>query len=313
MGALVKFFAPALAALLIFGGCKPDKDSAQEDGLKFRFPSTEEFQVHQLREKKGEQAELVFDCKLVKSNGGFVLEWVNAKIISLGNKPVRDAVRLELSPLEAMFRHPSFRIAADGRFLETINADQVMKQSNQHLDQIFSNRSAGSRQLFDKLGEGEAGKKLLDDYYGQIWRTWVDLWIGINLPAGDSVSFEGDKRPIKAKLTHLGVVATNSQLVHLKFEEETIKKDFGPEIDQTASSVAAEIGLKKPESLPKAAIMKKKTVFEVHTDPKNLRPYWAKQSITASVKLPGQPEQTQSEVNEYRFLWTEASHPKSAQ
>jgi hypothetical protein len=315
MGALAKFFAPALAALLIFGGCNPSKEIARNDGLQFVFPSSETFQVHQLREKRGQQVELLYDCKLVKSNGGFVLEWVNATIISIDKKSVRESRRSQLSSLEAMFRHPSFRIAGNGEFLETINAAQVMKQSNQHLDQIFSNRSESSRQLFDKLGEHKSGKKMLDDYYGQIWRTWVDLWIGVDLPAGQTFSFdsEAESLPGKGKISNLGPVSTNSQLVHLKYEEDVVVKDFGAGVNKVAEKVAKEIGLKKPESVLMDGEFRRITIFEVHADPKNLRPYWAKKTVTGTLTFPGKPEETQIEVNEYRFFWAEASHPKPNQ
>jgi hypothetical protein len=310
MSAAVKIFALALTSVLICGGCKPKpqsqpqptKDAAFDKPARFVFPASEKFQVHLLREKRGKHVEVMYDCRLAKTNGEFLLEWVDAKVISFDNKVISKAARSKLASVEAMFRLPTFRISADGRFLEAINAEEAINRASQ----LLPNQSEGRPSLVDS----EAGVKILKSVYAQIWKTWVEAWIGLEVASNETLVINDDKSSNESKLTNLGPVSTNRQLAHLKYEEYVTKQDFGADIDRLTESLTQGTGAKKPAPMPSNVRMNKSTIIEVHTDPETLRPYWVKQTMTATVNAPGEGEHSRTEVDEYRFLWPQATRSK---
>jgi hypothetical protein len=316
----MKTTGTVLGTLLLFLNSALGKEATNAPALQFDWPRSERFQVEELIEKKGNRVQIVFKCQLSETNQEFILRWLDAEILSFNGKKVSESedLKRELEPVQAMFRYPPFRISREGHFVETLDVEEAMKETNRLLDKVAPDRPKDSRKFFDKLARSKTGKRMVDRVYGQIWETWVEMWADVNLPAGQTASKQGkvpfgesDEFPAKMKLSNLGPLNSDTNLLSLKYEERVTGKNFGATLNKFAEKVAKETDVKKADPLPKKVTFERATIVEVHTDPKTLRPDWAKRSVMTSASAPGEDKETSLEVNEYRFRWDigDASKP----
>jgi len=295
--------------LFVAGDCKA---AATAPALQFSWQRTGLFEVEESIQKKGNRMQIIFKCQLSKTNDQFILRWLDAQIVSVNGQRINesDDLKRELAPVQAMFRHPPFSISLDGQFLETIDADEAMKKTNQALDEVAPRRSEESREFFDRFAQSKTGKQMIDHVYGQIWGTWIGMWVGLNVPDGQTVSEDvkvpfgdGDRVPARIKRSNLGPLKSNTNLLSLRFEERLTAKNIGAAINKLSKKVAKETEVKSAEPLPKKVSFERATIVEVHTDRRSLNPHWAKRSVVTTASVPGEGKQSELEVHEYQFRW----------
>jgi ribosomal protein S10 len=120
--------------------------------------------------------------------------------------------------------------------------------------------------------------------------------------------FEGVEIPAKVKLTNLGVMKSDTNLLSLKYECELAATNFTAALNDFIEKTTKETGLKSAGPITNAVSFKRSTILEVQTERKTLKPHWAKRILTTTVSAPGEAPETASEVHEYKFLWDGKAH-----
>jgi hypothetical protein len=163
--------------LLCAFGCSFQKKSASVSALHFNWKAPQRFQVVELAEKKENKFRILYKCELVRTNEGFVLQWLDAKITEVNGEKVSDSEDLKraVEPIEDSFRYPPFLIDQNGQFETVINVEESVKRADQMLDKIAPERSDDTRKFYAKFGETETGRKVLNQAFGLIWQTWVEV------------------------------------------------------------------------------------------------------------------------------------------
>lgn len=310
----------AVALFLLFLGCSSDKKVTTASPLQFNWPLPQSFQVEELIGKKGARLQILFTCELIETNQELILRWLDTQFLSFNGEKVSEseALKKELAPVEAMFRYPPFRITSQGEFLETLNAEESTKEVNRLLDKVAPERPEDARKFYDKLAESQTGKQMIDRIYGQIWGTWVQMWVDVNLADGQTVSEdgnipfgEGHNLPAKMTLSNLGPVASDTNLLSLKYEEKITANDLGGTMEDFLGKLAKETELKEAEPLPSNVSFERATIMEVYTERKTLKPHWAKRTMVTTTSAPGEKKEIALEVHEYLFHWSDERASKS--
>ena len=306
-------FISGFILVLFTANCSTDKEHAQADALHFNWTAPQRFLVTETIQKKQTEMQVVHECELQRTNDGYVLQWLDAKIIEFNGASVSSSEDLKhaVEPAQESFIYPAFRIGSNGEFVEAMDLEGAVKKVNQMLDTVVTNRDEDNRKFFSKYVETEAGKQVLNVLYGQIWRTWVEAWTDVALSEGQSVSatgtvtiFQDHEVPAVEKLTNLGPVKSNTNLLSLKFEQRLSVTNFSAAINGFIENAAQETGLKGAGPLTNECTMVRLTSLETQTERQTLRPYWAKSTATTTISSPGETNETESEIHEYKFNWS---------
>jgi len=307
----MKLIGSLFVAVLVLFGCAPHKKSAPAAPLKFSWSPSERFQVQQSIEKNGSTLTVLFDCQMMATNRGFVLDWLGARILKMNGQTADKSMawQKEVAPLEATFRYASFHISETGEFLEALDVEQMIRKLNRLLDQITPDRSPEARDYYEKLATSKSGKLMTDQILGQIWETWVQAWISLKLAEGEtgsqttSVSLNNHQVPATVTTSNLGIAGTDEDLLNLKCEQRLSTTNLAGALDAILGNLAAETEIKKGDPLPKNVSLERTSILEVHTERQSLKPHWAKRTTTLTIDAPGEPKKTTVEVNEYQFFW----------
>ena len=312
-------------AKLIFGfallpcifGCSFQSESARVSTLHFNWKAPESFRVEELAEKNGTKFRILYQCEFVRSNAGFVLRWLDAKITEVNGEKVNDSkdLRQTVESMEDSFRYPPFLIDQNGQFIKVINVEDSVKRASEMLDKIAPDKSGDRSKFYAKFGETETGRRVLNQAFGLIWQNWVEVWVDVGLAEGQTSSdegttmiFDGIEIPAKVKLTNLGVMKSDTNLLSLKYECELAATNFTAALNDFIEKTTKETGLKSAGPITNAVSFKRSTILEVQTERKTLKPHWAKRILTTTVSAPGEAPETASEVHEYKFLWDGKAH-----
>ena len=299
--------------LLLFAiGCSFQRKSASISALHFNWKAPQSFQVEELAEKGETKFRIVYKCGLVRTNEGFILQWLDAKITEVNGEKVSDSedLRRAVEPVEDSFRYPPFLIAQNGRFVKIINVEESVKRADKMLDKVAPGRSDDSREFFAKFGKTKTGRQVLNQAFGLIWQTWVEVWVDEGLAEGQTSSdegmtmlSEGVEMPAKVKLTNQGTIKSDTNLLSLKYECELAGTNFTTALNDFIEKTAKETCIKGAGPITNECTIKRSTILEVQTERKTLRPHWAKRTLTTTVSVPGEDTDTTLEVHEYIFFW----------
>jgi hypothetical protein len=303
--------------LLCAFGCSFQKKPASVSALHFNWKAPQSFQVEELAEKKENKFRILYKCELVRTNEGFVLQWLDAKITEFNGEKVSDSedLRRAVEPIEDSFRYPPFLIDQNGQFEKVINVEESVKRADQMLDKVTPGRSDDNRKFFAKFGETETGRQVLNQAFGLIWQTWVEVWVDVELAEGQTSSnegmtmlSEGVEMPAKVKLTNLGTMKSDTNLLSLKYEYELTGTNFTAALNDFIEKTTKETGIKGAGPITNECTIKRSTILEVQTERKTLKPHWAKRTLTTTVSAPGEDTDTTLEVHEYNFFWDSKAH-----
>jgi len=256
--------------------------------------------------------QIVHECELDQTNNEFALRWLGAKIVEVNGAKVGDSEEWKqaIKLIAESFSYPTFRIKSNGEFIETISPEESVKKVDQMLDMIVTNRAADNRKFFAKFGETDAGRRMLNQAFGQIWQTWVETWVGVDLAAGETESYTGKvplaqagELPVTEKITNLGIMKPDKNLLNLKCEQELSATNFLGAMNSLNEETGKETGIKGAGPLTNECSIHRLTTLEVHTERQTLRPHWAKQTIQTAITASGEQIGTELEVHEYNFQW----------
>jgi len=300
----------SLAALLMLVGCTP-RNKTTESAFSFNWASPQQLEVVERASKKSGTMELIHHGEFVKTNDDYVLQWHNPTITEINGERVSSSIELQAVAvqLEKAMTFPSFRISSDGEFIEAINLEEAVEKVNEMVDAVATNRPEDSRKFLAGMAKSELGKDYLNQIYGSIWQTWVEVWIGVNLADGESesvsgmVEFAGVEVLATDKTTNLGAAKNDKNLVGLKYEQELSGTNFLSGLNNFMENMAAEADIESAGPITNECTMRRVTTLEVQTERETLRPHWAKRTVKAIFAVPGEQAETEWETREYRFLW----------
>jgi hypothetical protein len=276
----------------------------------FNWPAPSHFTVKEILNAKGNTLEYLYDFDFIKTNDEFILQCNNARIIAYNGQKLTSQELEVLGPVVNMNQYPPLRINSDGIFIETLQAADAVARAQKGLDKAFPNRPQDTKVGLPKFYESQAGKKMLNQIYGNIWTVWVEAWINLNLKEGESVSTNEDlatgedvSLPAKEVWTNTGFVKGETNLVCLKFRETARSKDLAAMLKPYTDVIATNSNSKPADPLPSGISFERSIIMEVHTDPNTLQPIYAREAITSDSKPPGEDEIIDTQTHVYTFNW----------
>lgn len=264
---------------------------------------------------------ILYDCQISATNNAFVLTWLGAKVLEINGQTVGGSEKWqkELASLEAMFQYAPFLISKSGEFVEALNVEESIKRLNELLDKADPDRPQEMRDYYTKLATSESGKLMTDRVLGQIWETWVEAWIAMNVVSGEQVSreavvsFNNRVFPATEIISCLGVINADKGLLSLKYEQKIASTNLSEVLEGTLGKLANETELQQADPLPKDIQWERTAILEVHTERKSLKPHWAKRTVAMTTSGSGESKERSVEVHEYRFFWDGRSASGSLQ
>lgn len=204
---------------------------------------------------------------------------------------------------------PDYRIHAAGRYMETIDLEQMLdrmmpllsKRMGDSDEQVARMRAQFRRPEFNDLMQGTLSK---------YWNSWVGEWIGWNIAAGKTVEQQseadvfGVQVPCMVQRTHHGAVPNHPG--HVRLSLRAI-----PDGPKTLEAMVA-MFVKLQDNDKKSAQEMRDQVAEVSmlrhleviTRLDTLQPAWARFELRTTITQKGTGEvQEQIERHEYTFSW----------
>lgn len=241
----------------------------------------------------------------IPSSTSLRLDFVDHRIISLDGKTAKDPGTREIiaKSLPAWQLAPSWSVSVDGRFSESPNLKQLQDPTIEFLNRTSEDGESDLEEVFrsSKLSVVQTGNM------ADIWRVWVEDWLGIRVEAGFGEQFT-ESLPV-AKPTYeipwtrrsLGPDPANPGLV--KFTSESTAEGPGFVADFNAFCEAlttAKSDLRSPRK--RYVKCKRTTESTIITHPRTLQPkYVEDRSLLETVRDSGETER----ISSHRIYWFE--------
>ena len=276
----------------------------------FNWPVPSHFTVEEVVSAKGNTVEYSYDFELNKTNDGFVLECNKVQLTSYNGQKLSEKNQTDLEPIARMSQYPPLQIDSDGSFIEVLQGEAAVERAQQGLEKTFPNLPNQTKVGLKAFYQNEAGKKALNQIYGNIWALWVEAWTDLDLKEGESMSTnldlstgEGEPLPTKETWTDAGWVKGKTNLVCLKFKSITHGKDLVATIKPYTDAIATNASFKPADPLPSGISFERSVIMEIHTDPNTLQPQYAREAMTIRTKPPGEDEIIDTQTHIYTFTW----------
>jgi hypothetical protein len=299
--------------LLVLAGCSTTNKTNAAPALKFGWTAPEKFQVIETIRKDDNIFVVAHDCKLIKANGQFELQWIDAKILEVNGEKLADSEELQsaMKPLQSSFIYPPFRVSQSGEFLETTDPDEYTKRSDEMLDAVVTNRTEENRKYFANFAKSQTGKQVLNQFSESIWQTWVGAWTGVVLTNGESrtvdgtADFFGVQTPVTEKIANLGSTNSGTSIVNLRYEQDFTGTNFSSGFNGFIDKMAKEMEIKNDAGpITNQFTIQRLTILKVQTERQTLKPHWAKRITKTIISAPQEKPETELEIHEYNFKWS---------
>lgn len=279
-----------------------------EEALRFAWPAGATAEVTERILKKGRRSTTHY--RIVTERDGdewliFYRDFEFREVEGVDLQDPRVVAAFEKLATRAVGGLPPYRVSSDGRWLG-IDMDAFVAL----MKDVFPEEKAAA---FQKVVAVPGMEAMLDEKIGEVWRAWVELWIGVQLEPGESldavpeVSVLG--RPVSFPVTveHLGAVDGR---VHLRatsaLEGPEAAAAVGAMLSQFAESVDGDAPFSASDLNTYVEKMQVRRIWtaEVVTDPITLLPTEAMLELRASVVIDGE-ERERVEAHEWTFEWSD--------
>ncbi|HXU82243.1 MAG TPA: hypothetical protein VN914_12650, partial [Polyangia bacterium] len=254
-------------------------------------------------------ATLRYQVAVTRHSGGqaLALRLTNFEFLEVDGHDARTpALRKQLrGALEAASALPTILVSPDGAFLDIVDMEAL-------IDRIARSTAMPpkERKAMVEVMKSPAMLAAMKARSVEFWNVWVGLWSGADLEPGRRRELNiqtplpnGTMVARPVAITHHGPDGPPGH-VHLSFES-TLRG--GPKdarlrgaLEDAAKDLAASGGKALTEDVEGFDLS---TGGEVVTDPETLKPVTARSFRRTTVKLKGQPPQSQVEAHVYTFAW----------
>lgn len=302
------------------GGAFSDRQPALRQ-MVFRWPSPGVVRVSEATQKKGSNAELVYDLHICPTDAGFRVHYANLRFLSIAgvsaNDPrIRDAIKPALALVSAI---PDFETAKDGTLLRVVGIEATIGKILE--EEADDEQRARMRRFFER----PESIALLEGKIAETWAAWVQTWLPFD-PSGEAVQsfYVDDDQPEDARGepvdTHsvedarvvdeqeqtvaIERVAQEGSLVRLRVVSLQTDERLKPMVMQLLlPSLGNESSAQEKEATIRSLRVQRRDRWEVLTDPQTLRPTEMDRQSTVEVVLPDGTTQDRFESHRYRFDW----------
>lgn len=310
-----------LCCLFVAGACAPRSTAnapAQgapsappaKQALRFDWPDGATAEVTERILKKGRHSTTHYRIATERDGDDWLIFYRDFEFREVEGLDLQDpsvVAALEKLATQAVGRLPPYRVSSDGRWLG-VDMDAFLAA----MKGVLPDESVATLHKAMAVPGMEA---MFDEKLGDVWRTWVELWIGMQLEPGES--FDGAfevgvlGRPLSIPVTveHLGAVDGRVQLrASSVLEGPAAAAAVGTMVLQFSESVDGDTPLPVSDWKTRSDQMQVRRVStaETVTDPITLLPTQARFEIRVTVTADGEKRE-RVEAHEWIFDWSRGS------
>lgn len=310
-----------LCCLFVAGACAPRSTVSAppqsapfvapvNQPLRFAWPDGATAEVTERILKKGRRS--TTNYRIVTKRDGddwliFYRDFEFREVEGLDLRDPRVVAALDKVAAETVGRLPPYRVSSDGRWLG-IDMDAFLAAMKGVLpDETVAN--------LHKAMAVPGMAAMLDEKLGDVWGTWVELWIDLQLEPGERLdgTFEVTvlDRPISVPVTveHLGTVGGRVRIrASSVLEGPAAAAAVGTMVSQFSESVDGDTPLPVSDwsSLSDQMEIRRVWTAETVTDPVTLLPAQARSELRVTVTADGEKRE-RVEAHEWVFDWSGGS------
>ena len=302
----------ACASLLVLAAAQaPSKPAGEKIALRARWPERGAVRVDEVHTKNGADVEkrYVLRWAPAEAGGASVLEFTDFELVRYhGLAPEEPGVAAALALVEPLLRAmPRWRIGRAGAFEGLVEFEAGIERmiAKGRADGTFD---ADAEKLLRTTFEPPEAKRRLEQYAGETWRLWGEVWNGVEIAVGearespskvlvgrDEVTARVDARCVE-RLEHGGKDCVRLEsLTTLEGEAyvRAAERLLAPHLDRDPTAPDRKV-LKSARKQTMLA-----GIYEVAT----LLPHDVTAIVVDTFEVAGHPVQRQEEKRAYVFSW----------
>jgi hypothetical protein len=239
--------------------------------------------------------------------GGYELTIDKIRLLRVGGRDASSpTVQRLFAGVLAQLTFPTLVIDKDGGFVRAKDMDKLVEQ-------MLGLFPGDQREQVRAVMSAPEMVTLLEQQAGEIWATWVSVWLGWDVPVGKPrdllvpIEAIGKVYKVKTRLEHLGETPGASGLMRLRATQVLDGKALVSVIGSFLDAMVANLkdGDKVPKDLFKSG--ERTTVYQVDTDPASLRPWRASKTMDLFLEFSTSATANKHEARATEFDWQHAT------
>ena len=278
-----------------------------KQALRFNWPDGATAEVTERILKKGRHSTTHYRIATERDGDDWLIFYRNFEFREVEGLDLQDprvVAALDQVATQAVGRLPPYRVSSDGRWLG-VDMDAFLAAMKGVLpDEMVA--------TLHKSMAVPGMEAMLDEKLGEFWRTWVELWIGMQLEPGESldgafeVSVLGRPLSIPATVEHLGAADGRVRMrASSVLEGPAAAAAVGTMALQFSESVDGDTPLPVSDWETRSDQMqvRRLSTAETVTDPVTLLPTQAMLELRVTVIVDGEKHE-RVEAHEWIFDWS---------